>query len=90
MNTILRYELRIGVTGHRKLADSAEMAEAVQRLLAQMEQTLSWAAEFPEGPAGSPRTCWQKCERRLAWIAARRQGRHRGIPPAMNQSRRVV
>ncbi|MBW3595881.1 MAG: hypothetical protein KY475_01245 [Planctomycetes bacterium] len=72
VETILPYELRIGVSGHRKLNDAAAVAEAVVRVLDHVQQTLESAAQFPEGPAGSPRSFWQNCEQRLtrmtAWV----------------------
>jgi len=61
----LSYEMRVGVTGHRKLLDSDAVATAVALVLDHVGQTLESASEFPEGPAGSPKTLGQKCEWRL-------------------------
>jgi len=51
----LPYELRVGVTGHRNLTDSAAVSEAVDGLLSQIEKTLASASANPHGPAGPRR-----------------------------------
>lgn len=55
MQTALPYELRIGVTGHRHLSDAAAVAQAVERVLDHLQDTLPAAASVPDGRAGSPR-----------------------------------
>ena len=48
----LPYELRIGVTGHRELANPDAVRLAVNGLLEQLHAIFSAASEYPFGPAG--------------------------------------
>src|SRR5262245_13492338 len=62
----LPYELRIGVTGHRRVADPARAAAAVDALLDYIQRTLESAAESPRGPAGPKRTVVRRFDTLLA------------------------
>lgn len=48
------YELRIGVTGHRELADEAAVRQAVEHLLEQIYETLGDASADPYGGRAAP------------------------------------
>lgn len=52
----LPYDLRIGVTGHRHLADPGAVRVAVEALLEQLHEMFSEAARSPVGPASGPGT----------------------------------
>ncbi len=62
----LPYELRIGVTGHRRLSDPERIITAVDKLLDQIQGTLESAAESPRGPTGSKHSWVQQLDSALA------------------------
>lgn len=63
------YELRIGVTGHRNLADPDAVEQAVERLLDRIQDTLESANEFPRGPAGPKQSWIARIDRVLVLLA---------------------
>ncbi|MBL8827248.1 MAG: hypothetical protein JNM18_09700 [Planctomycetaceae bacterium] len=65
---MLPYELRIGVTGHRNLAeeDLGSIEHAVGRLLTTIGDMLGDAGARPYGPHGSQRDLKQQCQLLLA------------------------
>jgi hypothetical protein len=64
--TLVPYELRIGVTGHRNLSNPEQITDAVDRLLSHIQATLESAAEFPRGPAAPKSSSVQKLDSALA------------------------
>jgi hypothetical protein len=62
----LPYQLHLGVTGHRKLANVDAVAKAVDRLLDHIQSTLESASQYPRGRAGRRHNSW--CRRPLSWI----------------------
>ncbi len=60
------YELRIGVTGHRDLANPAAVAAKLRELLDTLLETLEQAAADPFGPHGSPQSRTDRFDRRVA------------------------
>src|SRR4051812_30441810 len=61
----LQYELRIGVTGHRDVANSDQVEIAVRQLLRQIVDVLTGASEAPLGPHGTPRSRMDRLDRLL-------------------------
>lgn len=59
------YELRIGVTGHRRLANTAEVELAVERVLGHIRETLQSATREPRGRCGPRQGPWQQV---LRWF----------------------
>ena len=51
----IAYEFRIGVTGHRELADPAAVGDAITALLQRLSAVLAAADEAPGGSPSSPR-----------------------------------
>lgn len=65
------YELRIGVTGHRELADPPAVERAVRELIQHVVDVLERASAEPLGPQGSPQSRGERFDRFLTkWLAA--------------------
>jgi hypothetical protein len=64
------YELRIGVTGHRDLANPQTVEAAVRELLEKIVGVLDGASADPLGPHGSPQSFGDRIDRALAHVLA--------------------
>jgi hypothetical protein len=65
------YTLRLGVTGHRKLADTPAVTEAVKRVLLQLRTALETAAATADQPLTLGHTRWQRLENLVLWKGKR-------------------
>jgi hypothetical protein len=79
MSAAIPYELRIGVTGHRKLADAETVRRAVDGLLDHVQRVLESAAAHPHGAEAGGQT-WSKRFDRALLAALRTVWRE--IPPS--------
>ncbi len=73
------FELRIGVTGHRKLADPDAVRRAVDRLLDHIQHVMESAAAHPHSPKAGGQTWSKRFDRAL--LAALRMV-WRKVPPS--------
>lgn len=66
----LQYELRIGVAGHRDLADPPAVDRAVRQLLERLVHVFERASAEPLGPHGTPQSRMDRFDRRLTQALA--------------------
>jgi hypothetical protein len=66
----IQYELRIGVTGHRDLANPGDVEAAVRALLRDLVKTFEQASADPLGPHGSPQARIDRFDRWLTRVLA--------------------
>lgn len=62
------YEMRIGVTGHRQLADPEGVRQALTSVIQQIVTVLTEASRVPHGPHGSERDWTHHVDRCLTWM----------------------
>ncbi|MCA9053974.1 MAG: hypothetical protein KDA75_09065 [Planctomycetaceae bacterium] len=65
------YELRLGITGHRDLANADQVRRAVDHLLQELAAVFASAAREPHGPHGSPRSLVDHFDRGLTYFLAK-------------------
>jgi len=62
------YEIRVGITGHRKLADPEGVRQALTDVIQQIVTILTEASRVPHGPHGSERNWTHHLDRCLTWM----------------------
>ena len=81
------YELRIGITGHRRLDNPDQVRKAVDHLLREIATTFTSAVNAPHGPCGSPPSSGWKFDWALTRVLA---SATRRICPVVNAVLRRV